>query len=67
MADSQQMRNLKRQYNVKTEEELLRAVQVEWSEETGEYVTPREAEVILDHLLEAEYQRIEGGAYDGML
>jgi hypothetical protein len=61
---SPQMVNLLRRYRVKTEKELIRAIRNEWSEETGTRYTEADAAVILDQMLEAEYQRIEGGAYD---
>lgn len=62
---SEQLDNLLRGYGVTTERELVLAIQREYAGETGEEVTIADAEVILDGMLEAEYQRIAGGAYDG--
>lgn len=61
---SQQMTNLLTRYGVTTERNLIRAIRDEYATETGVRYTLAEAAVILDHMLEAEYQRIEGGAYD---
>jgi hypothetical protein len=59
------MANLMKRYQVTTERELLRAIVREYQAETGSRYSLREASIILDEMLEAEYQRIEGGAYDG--
>lgn len=61
---SEQMDNLKARYGVTTKQRLIWAIMVEQRAETGEAVTLRDAELLLDGMLEAEYQRIAGGAYD---
>lgn len=61
--ESPQMASLKRRYRVTTKRALLRAIADEYTRETGEKYTLRDADLILDGMLEAEYQRIEGGAY----
>jgi hypothetical protein len=61
---SRQMLNLLGRYGAANERQLLRAIAKEYTEETGERHTLRDAEALLDGMLEAEYQRIEGGAYD---
>ena len=61
---SEQMERLLKNYNVTTEKQLLREIAKEYSRETGEKFTVRDAELMLDGMLEAEYQRIEGGYYD---
>ena len=61
---SQQMENLLKRYNVTTEKELIKKIAKEWTEETGVRTPLYIAEIYLDQMLEAEYQRIEGGAYD---
>lgn len=58
------MNNLKQRYGVTTQRDLLRAIRDEYARETGEPYTLFDAELMLDGMLEAEYQRIEGGAYD---
>jgi hypothetical protein len=58
------MTSLMRRYHVTTERALLRAIRDDWTTNTGERYTLRDAELMLDGMLEAEYQRIEGGAYD---
>lgn len=66
MSDSPQMRNLKARYGVTTERALVRAIRDDIDAECldpGEEPTPLTvAEVWLDQALEAEYQRIAGGA-----
>lgn len=62
---SEQMDNLLRAYGVQTEAQLVRAIQDEYELETNERPTKRVAQVILDRMLEAEYQRIEGGGREG--
>jgi hypothetical protein len=64
MSVSEQMANLRARYKVRNEKELIRAIRAEYERETGERFTLRDAAVILDQMLEAEYQRIAGGAYD---
>ncbi|MGV0985053.1 MAG: hypothetical protein ACOYB2_10890 [Limnohabitans sp.] len=59
-----QMQSLKAQYGVTTKRDLVRAIADEFALETGERRSVVMAEVMLDGMLEAEYQRIEGGAYD---
>jgi hypothetical protein len=63
---SQQMTNLLRRYHVDTEPELLDAIAREDAEMFDMPLADARsiADVILDGMLEAEYQRIEGGAYD---
>jgi hypothetical protein len=51
-------------YGVTTRRDLIRAIRDEYSRETGERYTLRDAELMLDGMMEAEYQRIAGGAYD---
>jgi hypothetical protein len=63
---SPQMANLLKRYRVRTEKELIRMIRNEYLEETGS-CTLLEAEGLLEQMLEAEYQRIEGGAYDRIL
>ena len=58
------MENLLRRYGVENERDLLKAIAKEWTEETGVRYTLDDANFLLDGMLEAEYQRIEGGAYD---
>lgn len=62
--DSSQMVHLKKYFNVSTEAELLKAIQEDYERETGWRPSKDVAEALLDRLLEAEYQRIAGGAYD---
>ena len=68
MTQSQQMLNLLDRYKVKTEPELIRAIADEYTLETcdpgDEPVSLEIAEIYLDRMLESEYQRIAGGAYD---
>lgn len=61
---SQQMTNLLRRYGVESEDELLHAISVEYEQETGWMPSREAARAWLDQMLEAEYQRIAGGAYD---
>lgn len=61
---SQQFQNLLDRYGVTTKRDLLRAIAREYTEETGERHTQADAELLLDPMLEAEYQRIAGGAYN---
>ena len=61
---SAQMTALKAQYGVSTQRALVQAIADEFARETGERRSVRTAEVLLDGMLEAEYQKIEGGAYD---
>lgn len=51
-------------YQVTTERALLRAIAAEFTRETGERYTIADAGLMLDGMLEAEYQRLAGGAYD---
>ena len=60
---SEQKRRLLERYGVTTERALVRAIQDEYEQETGERPVRVVAEIILDEMLEAEFQRIEGGAY----
>jgi hypothetical protein len=68
---SQQMINLLHRYSVTTEAALLQAIAEEYTEmccDPGD--EPFRAEdmgATLDQMLEAEYQRIAGGAYDALL
>ena len=61
---SEQMRRLLDRYDVMSEQMLLVAIRKEYEQETGEKYSEAEIMVILDRMLEAEYQRIAGGAYD---
>lgn len=63
---SPQMQNLLRRYGVETEEALLEAIAQDQATETESDIEDMRAiaDVLLDRMLEAEYQRIEGGAYD---
>lgn len=61
---SEQMRRLLDRYDVMSEQMLLVAIRKEYEQETGEQYSETEIMVILDRMLEAEYQRIAGGAYD---
>ena len=67
MTTSPQMVNLMRRYRVTSQAALVRAIRDEYTAETCEPgerpVSLATAEVILDRMLEAEYQRIAGGAY----
>lgn len=63
-SQSEQLRHLIHRYGVDTDAQLLRAIQKGEEVETGERPSKVVAEVILDRMLEAEYQRIAGGAYD---
>jgi hypothetical protein len=62
------MVNLMRRYRVTTRAALVRAIRDNYTAETCEPgerpVSLATAEVLLDRLLEAEYQRIAGGVYD---
>jgi hypothetical protein len=62
--ESQQMANLLKRYHVTTEKELIKAIRDEFTIETGHKYGLQEASILLDQMLEAEYQRIEGGAYN---
>jgi hypothetical protein len=64
MAHSEQLIRLLARYGVRTQRELLRAIRDEYTVETGERYTLLDAELMLDGMLEAEYQRIAGGAYE---
>jgi hypothetical protein len=63
-----QMKSLCKKYGVTTQKQLLRAICDEWTRETCEEGEPpvslATGEVLLDRMLEAEYQRIYGGAYE---
>lgn len=59
---SEQMRSLLARYGVRSENGLVRKIRDEYERETGERPIRVVAEVILDGMLEAEYQRIEGGS-----
>jgi hypothetical protein len=61
---SPQVQSVYDQYGVRTMPELLRAVRDEYALETGEPFTLRDADLMLDGMFEAEFQKIEGGAYD---
>ena len=63
---SEQMQNLLKRFGVTTEAELLEAIAQDQATETEEPIEDMRAiaGVLLDRMLEAEYQRIEGGAYD---
>lgn len=61
---SEQMRRLLDRYDVTNEQDLLIAIRKDYEQETGEQYSETEIMVILDRMLEAEYQRIAGGAYD---
>jgi hypothetical protein len=61
---SEQVDRVMAQYGVTTEKALIRAVRDEYTRETGERFTLKDAELMLDGMYEAEYQRIAGGAYD---
>lgn len=63
-AQSEQLRNLIKRYNVDTEKQLAKAIGKEIADETGEPYDAILNDVFLDQALEAEYQRIAGGAYD---
>jgi hypothetical protein len=61
VAQSEQLRNLIKRYSVDTEKQLAKAIGKGIATETG---APRDAkldDIFLDQMLEAEYQRIEGG------
>jgi hypothetical protein len=62
---SPQMAALLARYEVVDEAALLKAIAAEERKETGSRVSKDVAQVLLDRMLEAEYQRIEGGAYEG--
>jgi hypothetical protein len=61
---SPQMANLFKRYGVTTEAELIKAIQDEYERETDFRPPKAVTQSILDQMLEAEYQRIAGGAYD---
>lgn len=67
---SPQMQNLLNRYGVATEPALLQAIADELNEECWDPAdgedpfTAADAGLMLDGMLEAEYQRIAGGAYD---
>jgi hypothetical protein len=65
---SPQMQNLLDRYGVQTEEDLLERIASEYTEECcepgEEPFLPEHMGGVLDQMLEAEYQRIAGGAYD---
>jgi hypothetical protein len=61
---SEQLTRLLARYKVDNIMDLLRAIKKEYREETGAHLNYAEVDVILDQMLEAEYQRIAGGAYD---
>jgi hypothetical protein len=65
---SRQLQNMFIRYGVDSEKELLQRLAEEYTEMTLDPGDPpyraRDMEAILDQMLEAEYQRIEGGAYD---
>jgi hypothetical protein len=65
---SQQMINLMARYGVETESELCRAIAADLTEECcdpgDEPFRAKDMGAVLDQMLEAEYQRIAGGAYD---
>ena len=63
---SPQMASLQARYGAATKAGLLRAIRDDYNRECGEGFTIRDAEMMLDGMLEAEYQRIAGGAYDGI-
>lgn len=61
---SAQMTRLLARYGAADEAGLLRAIRDEYELETGSRPGRIAATAILDQMLEAEYQRIAGGAYD---
>jgi hypothetical protein len=63
-APTAQMTNLLSRYGVTTRRNLLAAIAKEYREETGEAFSRAAVEVMLDEMLDAERERIEGGAYD---
>lgn len=67
---SPQMKNLLARYGVTTEKALLIAIAAEYTEmccDPGdEPFLPEHMGATLDEMLEAEYQRIAGGAYDSI-
>jgi len=64
---SPQMANLMARYSVTNQKDLVRAIRDEFNlmcvDVDEEPFTLAWAENMLDQLLEAEYQRIQGGAY----
>jgi hypothetical protein len=60
MADSAQMTALKERYAVTTKAALVRAIQDEYERETDDRPSRDVAAVLLDQMLDAEFQRIEG-------
>lgn len=61
---SEQERRIRIRYGVESRRALLAAIRDDFAAETGERYTLRDADLLLDGMLEAEYQRIESGAYD---
>ena len=65
---SPQLQNIFKRYGVTTMKDLRVAVAKEYSEmflDPGEKpFRPSDMDSTIDQMLEAEYQRIEGGAYD---
>jgi hypothetical protein len=59
---SPQMQNLLDRYGVDTEAELLQAIADDLTENCCDPAEHMDG--VLDQMLEAEYQRIAGGAYD---
>jgi hypothetical protein len=58
---SEQYLRVKARYDVKTYRELLGAIRAEWKLETGQTITYAVADVLLDRMCEAEYQRMQAG------
>jgi hypothetical protein len=56
---SDQMLSLMRKYRVENVPDLLAAIAAEYTEETGEVHTTEDAAVMLDGMLEAEYQILQ--------
>lgn len=63
MTTSPQMQKLLQDYKVSTEEDLVEAIRAEWSEECGVDFDTLDAELILDGILEATYQRMGSFGY----
>jgi hypothetical protein len=60
MRHSPQMKRLMASYGVTTRADLCKAIRDEYTRETGEKHTVRDAELMLDGMLEAMFQRMEG-------
>ncbi len=64
MKRSEQLIRLMARYGVSTEVALLRAIRDDEADMTGYRMSLSAAAVVMDRMLEAEYQRGESGAYD---